>query len=349
MRKQIRDFLGVALAACVCLGVLPSAWAANSGEVELSREAKAAIQLAQQYSAAQQRADGCFGSSHSASPGIVAAGVLGWMVSGSLPGEGPYGKQVAKGVDYILSNQQPSGYFCKAGQGTMYEQGLACICLAEVWGHTQDKRIYDKLKKGIDLIIRCQNEKGGWRYQPKIADDDLSVTVFQILALRAAKDAGIAVPKETIDRALKYVESCRTQKDSSGLSGFSYGPGGSPNFAMTSAGLMSLMLCGKYKASGLKDGLDYLVRAREKKEDSKHGVYGHYYAAQAMYQAGGQGDRFNAYWMKWFPDISKGIISNQTKTGQNRGMLSSEHGIWGHAMCILTLGIPYRYLPIYQR
>ena len=324
--------------------------AQNTGEVELSREARAAIQLAQQWLAGQQRADGSFAGSHGAGAGVVGAGVLAWLVTGNMPGEGPYGKHVAKGIDYILSQSQPSGLLGKGADGGMYQHGLATICLAEAWGQTQDKRIYDKLKKAIDLIVRTQNDKGGWRYEPRVSDADLSVTVFELLALRAAKDAGIAVPKETIERAINYVMSCKSPKDSEGLSGFGYRPGSEKRFAMTAAGVMSLMLCGHYKASQIKDGLDFLVKAREKKEDAgNHFVYGHYYAAQAMYQAGGQGDRFKEYWMKWFPDISKTIIGKQEKTGPNRGMLSREYGVWGHSMCVLTLAIPYRYLPIYQR
>lgn len=340
----------VVLALSLC--AMGTAAASNSGEVELSREAKASIQLAQQWLASLQRADGSFGGSYGQGSGIVAAGVMAWMVNGNLPGEGPYGKHVAKGIDYILSTAQPSGLLFKGQDGhVMYQHGLATLCLAEAWGHTQDKRIYDKLKKAVDLLVRTQNDKGGWRYQPKIADDDLSATVMQLLALRAAKDAGIAVPKETIERAIRYVESCRSQKDAEGLAGFSYTPGGGKSWSTTAAGLMSLMLAGHYKANSLKDGLEYLMKTRERKQDTQWFVYGHYYAAMAMYQAGGQGEKFKAYWMRWFPDISKTLISKQSKGGHNRGQYNVDtgYGVWSTGMTTLILGIPYRYLPIYQR
>lgn len=348
-----RSAAAFALAAGLLLGSAGAARAANSGEVELTHEGKASIQLAQQWLASQQRADGSFSGGYGQGAGIVASGVLAWMVNGNLPGEGPYGKNVAKGIDYILTCAQPSGLLFKGQQEqhVMYQHGLATICLAEVWGHTQDKRIYDKLKKAIDLIVRTQNDKGGWRYQPKISDDDLSVTVMELLALRSAKDAGIAVPKETIERAVKYVESCRSPKDNEGLAGFSYTPHGQKSWSTTAAGLMSLMLCGHYKANSLKDGLDYLLKTRERKQDTQWFVYGHYYAAQAMYQAGGQGEKFKAYWMKWYPDISKAMISKQAKAGANRGQFNADsgYGVWSTGMCALVLGIPYRYLPIYQR
>ena len=328
--------------------------AANLGEVELTREGKASINLALQYLSQRQRPDGSFSGNMGQSTGIVASGVLAWMCAGNLPGEGPYGKQVAKSIDYLLSSAQPSGllYRGREEQHVMYHHGLASMCLAEAWGHTRDKRIHDKLKNAIELIIRTQNEKGGWRYMPKVSDDDLSATVMQLLALRAAKDAGVAVPRETIERAVAYVESCRTPKDDQGLAGFAYQPHGGKKWSTTAAGLMSLMLAGNYKASSLKDGLDYLMMAREKKEDKEWFVYGHYYGAQAMYQAGSQGEKFRQYWVKWYPDISTQIIKSQLASGGERGAYSvdkREYGVWNSAMCVLILGIPYRYLPIYQR
>lgn len=343
------------LMAASALAVPRAAFAANEGEVELTREGKASINMALQHIASRQRADGSFTGGMGQTSGIVAGAVLAWMAAGNLPGEGPYGKQVAKGIDYILSCGQPSGLLFKGREDrhVMYHHGLATICLAEAWGHTRDKRIYDKLKKAVDLIVRVQNEKGGWRYEPKVGDDDLSATVMILLGIRAAKDAGISVPKDTIDRAVKYVESCRTEKDKDGLSGFAYQPGQGKKWSTTAAGVMSLMLCGNYKANSLKDGLDYLVKARERKEDKEWFVYGHYYGAQAMYQAGSQGEKFRSYWMKWYPDLSTQLIKNQKTSGNERGQYSvptaDQYNVYGTSMCVLILGIPYRYLPIYQR
>jgi hypothetical protein len=349
-RTMLSAMLVAALSLSACLPV----YAGNEGEAELSREGKASINMALQFIASRQRADGSFTGGMGQTSGIVAAAVLSWMAAGNLPGEGQYGKQVAKGIDYILSCAQPSGLLFKGrdDQHVMYHHGLATIALAEIWGHTRDKRIYDKLKNAVELIIRTQNEKGGWRYQPKVADDDLSVTVMIVLGLRAAKDAGIAVPKETIDRAISYVERCRTEKDKDGLAGFAYQPGQGKKWSTTAAGVMSLMLCGNYKANALKDGLEYLVKTREKKEDKEWFVYGHYYGAQAMYQAGSQGEKFRNYWVKWYPDLAQQIIKSQKTNGNERGQYTvdnRDYNVWGTSMCVLILGIPYRYLPIYQR
>lgn len=336
----------------VVLSLTSSAlFAANTGEVELSREGKASIQMALQFLAARQRTDGSLSGDQGQTTGIVASAALAWMCQGNLPGEGPYGKNVAKAIDFILNCAQPSGLLFKGqDQHVMYHHGFATIALAEAWGQTRDKRIHDKLKNAVELIIRTQNEKGGWRYMPKVADDDLSVTVVILLALRGAKDAGIPVPKETIDRAVSYVMRCKSDKDQAGNEGFAYQPGQGKKWSTTAAGVMSLMLCGNYKPNQLADGLKYLQNGRKNNEDKEWFIYGHYYAAQAMYQCGAN-EKFRELWKNWYPDIAHTLLERQKTSGAERGVFQSDRGpeIWGTSMCVLILGIPYRYLPIYQR
>lgn len=319
--------------------------------VALTREAKAAIELSQQWLAGQQRSDGSFHGDWGTGPGIVGSGVLALMVNGNLPGEGRYGKQVAKGVDYIIRSAEPSGLF-KARKGVMYQHGLATICLAEVWGQTQDKRIYDVLKKAVELIIRCQNDRGGWRYQPRPTDDDLSVTVMQLMALYAARDAGMPVPREVVDLAVRYVASCRTPKDKAGMAGFAYKPGEGKRWSTTAAGVTGLLMCGRINSRLLRNCLDYLVHVRSKKQDRKYFLYGHYYAALAMKRAGAKERDLSKYWTDWYPGVSKQLVALQVKSGPYRGSFKKPahgYGIWSTAMGVLILGAPYRYLPIYQR
>ena len=336
-----------------CLSLAPALWSTeNAGEIELTREGKASIHMALQYLANKQRADGSLEGGSGTSAGIVGVACMAWMAAGNLPGEGPFGKNVARGIEYILNCQNTEGLFRTKQMegGYMYHHGLATICLAEAWGQTHDKRIYDKLKKAVERIIHSQNHEGGWRYEPKVSDADLSVVVMQLLALRAARDAGIAVPKEVIDNALHYVERCREPRDANGYSGFGY-TGPQKSWSCSAEGVMSLMLCGNYKAADFKDCLDYLVHVHEKKEDRQWFSYGHYYAAQAMYQAGSQGSQFLHYWQQWYPDISKTIILSQIINGTERGYYRQNDGyaLWGVSALALVLEIPYRYLPVYQR
>lgn len=346
------------LAACAFLPHAISAAepaAARSGEVELPRQVQASIRLAQHYLASQQRPEGSFAGNMGDGTGVVAAGVLAWMVDGNLPGQGPYGRQVARGIDYLLDSAQPSGLILRNAYDNhaMYHHGLAVLCLAEAYGQTQDRRVYEKLRKAVDLITRAQNDAGGWRYQPQQdARGDLSVTVMQLNALRAARDAGIAVPGESIRRAVEYVESCAVKGPAGEARAFAYQPRGDVRWSTTASGVMSLMLCGQYRIERVKPALEELIRVRAKGEDRRDWfIYGAYYAAQALYQAAGQSEEFKQPWVTWYGSMAQVMMKEQVTSGAEKGrfQFDGHHGVWSTGMTVLILGLPYRYLPIYQR
>src|SRR5678816_742953 len=91
----------------------------------------------------------------------------------------------------------------------MYSHGIATIALAELYGQTRSPAMRPKLEKLIRLIIASQNSEGGWRYRPVASDADISVSVLQVVALRAAKNGGLDVPQRTIAAAVKYVKDCQ--------------------------------------------------------------------------------------------------------------------------------------------
>ena len=149
--------------------------------------------------------------------------------------------------------------------------------------------------------MRTQNDEGGWRYQPRPQDADLSVTVCQVMALRAARNAGFAVPKATIDRALDYVKACQNPDGGfrymrSGAAPSVAGTEGGSQFARSAAGVVAYTNGGIYGGPDLARGLVYLddfcpdlapagPRAGQREP---YYFYGHYYAVQAMWHAGGQ-------------------------------------------------------------
>src|SRR6266478_222791 len=100
------------------------------------------------------------------------------------PAEGEHGKNVTKGMNYLLSCVRPDGYITNGGEGNMYNHGIAAIALAELYGQTKDPKLKQKLDLAIKLIVNCQNQQGGWRYRPAIVDGDISVTVLQLVAAR---------------------------------------------------------------------------------------------------------------------------------------------------------------------
>ena len=345
-----RAYSLLALLACLCL--LTGRLQALESTEQITPQAAAAVKRAVTWLATSQKPDGTFPGGHGNSSAVVGAAAIALMSQGHLPGTGEYGVQCAKALKFILDNAQPDGLLWQqwmGGHGPMYFHGLATLALAEAWGQTGDKRIRETLRKAIDLICACQNQKGGWRYQPKISDDDLSVTVMQLMALRAARDAGMDVPKEVIDAGIEYVKSCHNPKGQGKDGGFGYTPGGGSGFARSAAGVTSLQVAGDYRASEVVEGIEYLMGFKpvtDKDADNKEWYYyGLYYSAMGMYQAQSLGAQGKRWWSTWYPAAVRDLLDRQDKDGHWKGSWET----YDTSMAILVLTIPYRYLPIYQR
>jgi prenyltransferase beta subunit len=241
----------------------------------------------------------------------------------------------------VLAASQESGLIAADNShGPMYGHGFATLFLGEVYGMNGDDDVKEKLQKAVRLIQKTQNREGGWRYQPVPYDADISVTITEIMALRAARDAGIKVEKEVVDKAIGYVKKCQC-----GDGGFSYvaGQGSGSGFARSAAGVASLYYGGVFEGDDLKRGLNYLIQfvpSRGMSDSEGHYFYGHYYACQAMFLAGGD------YWAKWYPAIRDQLIARQThSTGGWSGDVTDEYAT---ALALIILQMPHRYLPVFH-
>jgi len=295
------------------------------------------------YLAEKQREDGAFGSGGwSRNVAICALAGMAFVASGSTPDEGPYGAEVSRCVDFLLNNVGDEGFVHVSddmGHGPMYGHGFATLFLAETYGMTRRADMREKLTKAVNLIVDTQNAEGGWRYQPQRNDADISVTICQIMALRSARNAGIYVPARTIERCIEYVK--RSQNADGG---FMYMMTGGPSqFPRSAAGVVALYSAGVYEGADLERGLNYIMenlpRGNVLNRES-HYFYGHYYAVQAMWHAGG--DR----WRTWYPAIRDELIARQREDGSWSDQICPEYGA---AMAAIILQMPTNYLPIFQR
>lgn len=309
--------------------------------VEITPEMRQSVEKGFRYLAAQQDADGAWGAQrYGKHVGITSLACMAFMADGNLPGRGPYGENVARGLDFVLKNATESGLLAAdTSHGPMYGHGFATLFLGEIYGQTGDERVREALLKAVRLIVNTQNHEGGWRYHPVPFDADISVTICQVMALRSARNAGLSVPKETIDKAIAYVKACQNPGDG----GFRYmlNPGGSA-FPRSAAGVAALYYAGVYEDKAITDGLEYVMRegGNMAYQGGGHYEYGHYYAVQAMFLAGGE------YWASWYPRIRDQLISTQVADGS----WTSNHGEpYGTAMSLLILQVPNRLLPIFQR
>jgi prenyltransferase beta subunit len=270
---------------------------------------------------------------------------MAFMTGGSTPGRGPYGQQVDRALGYVLANARPDGYILEpntACHGPMYNHGFATLLLAECYGMSSRADLREKLSKAVKLIIDTQNREGGWRYGPERAPEaDTSVTSCELVALRAAHNAGLHVPKETFLRGRDYLMRCQNADG-----GFMYLLSGRPesDFARSAAVLVALASAGVYQEPKVSKGLDYLMQflpAEGVVRSESYYEYGHYYAVQAMWLCGGP------RWARWYPAIRDELVARQRPDGS--WMSSAEGTEYDTAMCLMVLQMPQNQLPIFQR
>jgi squalene cyclase len=291
------------------------------------------VDRALKYLKSQQNSDGSWGNT-----AITAFTLLAFMSNGNVPTQGTYGPEVSKGIRYLLSCARDDGYLVGARGGNMYCHGMATLALSQAYGMTGDEEVKKILKKAVDLIVKTQNNEGGWRYDPAPTGADISVTIMQVMALRGAKDSGLQVGDDVIKKALAYVNRCRDPR----TGGYRYQPYSSgAGYARTAAGVCVLQLCGQYEAQEIAAAVKYMDQVGD---DRQHYWYGHYYAAHALHQVGGK------TWDEYYTRMKTSLLSKQRSTGEWFDRLESSYGpAYQTSIAVLILSVPTHYLPIYQR
>jgi hypothetical protein len=300
----------------------------------------------------QQKDDGSFGSD--LKPALTGLSLLGFLASGHTPEVGKFGVTVRTAADY-LANLNPEGGYYGRDESKMYGHCIVTLALAEAYGmevdEIQRRRIRLALEKSLKVIYAGQDTRkekpqfeGGWRYQPQSVDSDLSVSAWAMMAMRACESAGLAVPKARVDRAAAYIRRCYRPEQR----GFSYQGEGEANAAMTGAALLNLYLLdavdGELGGAASKFLIDKPVR-----DNTQHYYYALYYTTQAAFQAG------DPAWSVVWKNNSEQLLAAAQKDGSWAakpdvpGNDQKNARIYATAMSVLTLSVPLRVLPIYQR
>jgi prenyltransferase beta subunit len=307
-------------------------------EVKMNERARKATAKALEWLASKQNSDGSWSEGrYPHNTAITSFALLAFLSQGHLPNQGVYGPEVAKGCRFLIAAARPDGYLAGPRGGNMYCHAMATLALAELWGMTGDEDIKPVLTKAVNLIIGCQNHEGGWRYEPRPTGADISVTIMQVMALRAAKNSGLHVKDETMRRAIGYIKRCYNHR----IGGFSYMPGQAPGFARTAAGVCVLQLTGEYKAAEIRDAITYI---KQHSQDRYHFWYGHYYASHAMHQVGGK------EWEDWYSTICDTFLPMQSADGSWTARQRHEVGpVYQTSIAVIILSVPMNYMPIFQR
>jgi len=336
------------LLTCALILALFSARAPGAGApdtVIVDSETEGVIHGALQYLAAHQRFDGSWTQAPNSGAYPVAMtgyALLAFLSAGNLPDDGEYGRNVSQGMQYLIDQIEPNGIFRDAEQQRyMYSHGIATVALSELYGETRSPLLRQKLSQIVNVIVAAQSPPGGWRYLPASRDADISVTVCQVAALRAAKNAGLDVPQAALDRAVDFIDKC--YNDQTGA--FAYQPRTPPGFARTAAAIYSLQLCGKYDDPRVAKGSDYLFA--NDSESVEWWPYGCYYARPAEYMIGGEA------WKRWYGEMRTHLLADVIRDGdachwdQRRSEMLGP--IYETSVFVTILATPYHYLPLYQR
>ncbi len=338
--------LAAILLGATCSQALAQQSSPDESAVEMiTPQTDRAITKGLAWLASRQHDDGSFGSDdYRGNAAVTALAGMAMLAGGSSPNRGTHGSHLSLAVDYLLSRTQESGFISdaeSASHGPMYGHGFATLFLAECYGMSLRPELREKLNKAVDLIVNTQNEEGGWRYYPQRLDADISVTICQVMALRAARNAGLFVPNETIDRCIEYVK-----KSQNADGGFRYmlNEGRESAFPRSAAGVVALYSAGIYEGPEIDKGLEYLMQflpSGDVNRRENYFFYGHYYAVQATWQAGGE------YWARWYPAIREELLSRQQPNGAWSSLTICPE--YATSMSLLVLQLPENLLPIFQR
>ncbi len=292
-----------------------------------------------------QQADG---GSWESSAGVSGICIMALLASGQDPNHGKYADSIRRGLRSLIAQQSRSSG--QIGSG-MYEHGFAMLCLADCFGAVDERLFEDKdldlersIGDSLQLAVRCavtsqkQNPFNAWRYSPSSSDADSSVTGPILMGLLGARNAGVPVPDESIEKALAYLDSMTTE---SGTVSYSGTGGLGDSLARSSI----VALCRSVAKRPLADDAlrSYVVSRSVEATGSAHPCYSRYYVSQALFQLD------HAAWRAWSAKNTNDLLLRQGEDGRIVIAASFQGPAYQTAMLLLSGALEYTLLPVYER
>lgn len=273
------------------------------------------------------------------------------LCEGSTATQGRYSKNVRLAVDYLLSRSRPNGLIGDPARDDRYTygHGYSMLFLSQVLGEEEDegrrKEIVDVLTRAVVFTGQAQTQAGGWGYISAKDGSDFdegSTTITQVQGLRGCRNAGIPVPKEIVDKAVKYIRDC-TLPDG-GVQYSSKGGGGRP--AISAAAVACLFNAGEYDDDYVPKLLKYCKTNLSdiNNQGFGHWHYAHFYYAQVQYRESGK--LWDEYREKCFNKILSEVTDDGKYAYWTQGYIGN---VYTTAVNLTILQLENASLPIYQR
>ncbi|TWU25834.1 prenyltransferase/squalene oxidase repeat-containing protein [Bythopirellula polymerisocia] len=292
------------------------------------------------------------------STGATGLALLCFLGAGYTQHEGPYQEVVANGLYFLINRMMltPDGGDLRdvteltlpfadrmsiRKRGDMYSHAIATLALSEDYAMTRDPNIAAPAQDAIDFIVSAQHALGGWRYEPR-QPGDLSVTGWQLMALKSGVLGRLDIPRHVWYRAAEFLDSVEAEKGAA----YGYQQPSTTRPAMSSVGLYGRMMIGwPQDHPPLLKG----AAALAKEDPRKSNMYFNYYTSQVLHHVGGSG------WRRWNPRMRNYLVQSQSDSGHENGSWYfdeawSDRGgrLYTTTLAILTLEVYYRYMPMYQ-
>ena len=341
------------------------------------------IERALDWLSTEQQPDGSYPTRINGQPGVTSLCVMAFAAQGHLPNRGKHGDQLRSAVDYIIKCQKPNGLLASVAPGgkqlsrqvshaignpAVYNHAFSGLALSELFSMSggdlaaQQEAVENAIQTTLEMQAwtkPLKSDQGGWRYlnfREGKPDSDLSVTGWQVMFLRSAKNAGFQVPAESIDDAVKYIQRCFHEEY--GAFTMLANKDNRQSRGMAAAGILAMAHASRHgtpeaKRSAqwlLKEGFPIYNQSRHYSSSSYTDDRYHYSvfcASQALFQMGEQ------YWKPFYPPLFKQIIANQRSDGSWEPDSHTWDAPYGRAyttaLMVLSLSTPNQLLPIFQR
>jgi hypothetical protein len=287
--------------------------------------------------------------------GVTGLALLAFLSAGYTHQQGAYQETVRKALTWLVDRQDAKGFFFdSAGEtmgngwpGGMYGHGVATFALGEAAAITRDPALLKPLARAVSAIKDSQQTGGGWHYTvgPSGGQTEFTLSVWQMMGLKAAHMAGVDVPETVVERAKSFVRSSTSPNG-----GVYYSRGSNVTQGATAAGLFARCMFGLTEGGALERGLGYLERHPQMdpavgRNQSFEYLYYWYYRTLVCFQT--QGRR----WREWNAKMRPFLVSTQRTKGHAAGSWAAidyndASLVYGTALCVLMLETYYRYLPM---